>query len=121
MRRDEWKPAFDASMRFHAYVYNNLSIDPEMVVRLWRSVFGCVLKSFGVPKKSRRLLWEELVKGNWGRLHQTERECELSSSQWLGQLHDEVWYCSDRWSLDRLTRCHWLYRQYVAAIESEAA
>ena len=120
MRRDEWKPAFDASMRFHAYVYNNLSIDPEMVERLWHAVFGCVLKSFGVPKKSRRLLWEELVKGNWGRLHQTKSEFELSSSQWLGQLHDEVWYCSDRWSLDRLTRCHWLYRQYVAAIESEA-
>lgn len=29
---------------------------------------------------------------------------------------NDVMYCSDRWSLDRLTRCHWTYRQYIMEV-----
>ena len=29
---------------------------------------------------------------------------------------DDMFYCSDRWSLDRLMRCHWEWRHYMKGV-----
>jgi hypothetical protein len=82
----------------------------------WHKTFSLVLAYLGpFPRDTRRYMWDELVSGNWERLHITDEERCLPPEYWLEELRSDVFYCSDRWSLDRLTRCHWLYRAYVHA------
>jgi hypothetical protein len=83
----------------------------------WHRVFCCVAKYLGFNKATRKILWEELVAGNWKKLHTTDEECRRTPDEWLEKLESDVWYCSDRYTLDRLTRCHWLYRQYMQAVQ----
>jgi hypothetical protein len=112
-----WKSPYKASMRFHDYIINNNdNISSKKIEHLWHDAFNTILKSFNFNRKARDYMWEELVRGNWKRLHLTEDEKSLSSYRWLDQLMGEVWYCSDRWSLDRLTRCHWLFRNYIESL-----
>lgn len=106
------------SCGLHRYIETE-SATPEGVGRRWRQVFNCVCRDFGFTRKQRKYLWENLVLGNWGHLHQTEEESEKPTSRWLEELSWDVFYCSDRWSMDRLTRCHWTYRQYREAVEHE--
>lgn len=89
------------------------------VEKLWRRVFGTVLADFGFPRKARTFLWDNLVVGNWKHLHMTETEKTYGADDWLDLLVGEVFYCSDRWTMDRLVRCHWMYRQYMDAVKEE--
>jgi hypothetical protein len=91
-------------------------ITPKKVEEYWHRTFNCVAEYLGFNKATRKILWEDLVMGNWEKLHQTDEECRKTPDEWLEKLEGEVWYCSDRWSLDRLTRCHWLWRQYELAL-----
>ena len=111
----KWKNPYKASMRFHDYATSD-NISPKKIERLWHDTFNTILKSFNFNRKARNYMWEELVRGNWKHLHLTDEEQSYSSYYWLDQLASEVWYCSDRWSLDRLTRCHWLFRNYMNLI-----
>ena len=53
--------------------------------------------------------------GNWNHLWMTDDEKKKPVNEWLNDFMADVFYCSDRWSLDRLMRCHWMYRQWLAA------
>ena len=118
-KRDrEVGPYFDKSMDLCRYIASG-KYTPEGVERRWHQAFNCVLAYFDVPKKARGFFWEELVVGNWDRLHQTEEEKKLKAADWAEKLRWEVFYCSDRWSVDRLCRCHWLYRQYEESARGE--
>ena len=78
----------------------------------WHQVFNIVLRDLGFTRKQRSFMWGELMYGNWDRLHLTDEEKAKPSSEFLDDFYYDVLYCSDRWSLDRLMRCHWLYRAY---------
>jgi len=78
----------------------------------WHQAFNSVLRDFGFPSRVRSFMWDELVCGNWERLHMTDEEEALTADEWLDKLRWEVMYCADRWSIDRLSRCHWLFRAY---------
>ena len=91
-------------------------VTPKKVEEYWHRAFNCVAKYLGFNKATRKILWEDLACGNWEHLHQTEEEKSRTPDEWLDKLYWDVHYCSDRWALDRLTRCHWLWRQYKLAL-----
>ena len=128
MARDMgWKEPYEQSMALCKYVglrdatgldgLERGHITFSKVEEYWHRTFNCVAKRLGFNKATRRILWDDLVMGNWERLHQTDEERHMTSDEWLDKLYWDVFYCSDRWSLDRLTRCHWMYRQYEWAIK----
>lgn len=51
--------------------------------------------------------------GNWDRLHETRIEKSLNERDYAYELLDDVFYCSDRWSWDRVLRVQWLYQRMV--------
>lgn len=107
-----WKPAYDASMELCKYLKAG-DCTQNGVEDRWHKTFSLVLAYLGpFPRDTRNYLWKELVNGNWELLHVTDEERLKPPEYWLERLKGDVWYCSDRWSLDRLTRCHWLYRAY---------
>lgn len=123
-KRRPWRPAYDASMALCRYVLDENfvvrdGLDPCVVENRWHDVFCTVLKRLGFPRDARAYLWEELVKGNWRRLHLDEHEQRRTPEHWLGSLVWDCLYCSDRWSFDRLTRCHWAFRQYMRSATPE--
>lgn len=112
--REGWREPFDQSAALVNYISNaGVHCKPESVLVMWKRTFCCVAKYLGFNRATRRILWEELVRGNWKRLHQTTEEESKTAEEWLEMFCGDVAYCSDRWSLDRLTRCHWLFRQYM--------
>ena len=116
MARDmRWKQPYEQSMALCRYIERG-DCDPQKVEEHWHRTFNCVAKYLGFNRATRKVIWEGLVVGNWERLHQTEEEGRMTADEWLEKLRGQCWYCSDRWSLDRLTRCHWIYRQYKWAI-----
>ena len=78
----------------------------------WHHAFNCIARYLGFSKKARSFLWDQLAYGNWQHYWQTEDEKNMTADEWLEKFRVELFYCSDRWSFDRLTRCHWIYRQY---------
>ena len=106
-----WRQPFKQSMALFRYLSRGHCTPPK-VEEHWHRTFSCVAKHLGFNRSARRILWNDLVQGNWKRLHATDEEEQKTPDEWLDELRWEVYYCSDRWSLDRLTRCHWLYRQY---------
>lgn len=113
-----WKQPLSQSMALCEYIDRG-GCTPEKVTEHWHRVFCCAAKQFGFNRTARRILWDELVAGNWSRLHLSYEESLGTPDDWLRYLRWDVCYCSDRWSLDRLTRCHWLYRMYMQAARGE--
>lgn len=113
-----WGQPCVQSMVLAEYI-NQGNCTPEKVTEYWHRAFCCVAKYLGFNAATRRILWEELVAGNWSRLHLSYDEGLNTSDDWLRDFCWDVVYCSDRWSLDRLTRCHWLYRMYIRALGIE--
>lgn len=111
----DYEQPYHQSMALCRYIDGG-DCDPRKVRERWHRTFCCVARLLGFNRATTRILWEDLVHGNWERLHQTDEERLLSPDSWLGKLRDDVFYCSDRWCLDRLTRCHWLYRQYERSL-----
>lgn len=114
-----WKPAYDASMRFFDAVTGDEKVSVDKVKNMWYNVFNSALKYMGFPRHARRSMWTGLVRGNWKRLHLTEDERKAPSTHWLEELAWDAYYCSDRWTLDRVARCHWMYRAYLDAYDRE--
>lgn len=94
-------------------------MDADAITRLWRAAFSCALRDMGLPSKARRFLWDELAAGNWKHFHQLEDELKKDARHWARDFGGDVLYCSDRWSIDRITRCHWTYRQLMDALRAE--
>lgn len=81
--------------------------------RKWNKLFIDICQYMGIDNLSAIVLFEQLVLGNWEHIHLTEDEEKYTHSEWLAKFSSDIFYCSDRWSLDRLMRCHWLYRQIM--------
>lgn len=93
--------------------------EPKEVTKRWRRVFEVVLIREQFNKHAIDYMWKYLAEGNWEHLHQTDEEQGMSADDWLEAFRWEVFYCSDRWSLDRLMRCHWLWRQWTQQLREE--
>jgi hypothetical protein len=86
----------------------------------WEELFKLQLKEWGFNDIASNELFEWGNRGhNWDRLHSTEEEDKLSISECLLQFSGEIYYCSDRMSLDRLFRCHWLYNHAIIQFKNK--
>lgn len=112
--------AYERSMELSKYI-RTADCSPDEVGRLWRNVFEAVLIRERFTRHAIDYMWDNLAQGNWEHMHQTDEEKAKTSSGWLEDFELDVFYCSDRWSLDRLTRCHWTWRQYEFALWKEGA
>lgn len=86
--------------------------DIEAIKAEWYGIFSDVCWYLGINKRSSKELWLQMCEGNWTHLHLTEEEKKLTDDEWFNDFNAEVLYCSDRWSVDRLMRCHWMFRQW---------
>jgi len=76
----------------------------------WEMLFKSVLLNWGFNAIACNALFEQGREGyNWVKLHQSDAERNLSVDVRKLQFWQEVYYASDRMSIDRLMRCHWLY------------
>lgn len=115
-----WIQPYEQSMSLYKYIREG-NCTPKKVEERWHRAFCCIAKHLGFNRATRRILWEDLACGNWGHLHQNYEERSWTPEKWLDELSGDCFYCSDRWSLDRLTRCHWMFRQYRWAIWKEVS
>lgn len=93
-------------------------ISPVTVERCWHEIFTHICYYLGINSKSVEVLWANLGRENWTHLHQTEDEKQRTEKEWFDAFYHDMLYCSDRWSLTRLERCHWAFRQwYKIAVE----
>lgn len=111
--------AYSLSMELCGYVKHNEDCSPEEVERLWKRIFEAVLIREKFTRSAIDYMWKNLAQGNWEHFHLTEEETQRTSSEWLEEFELDVFYCSDRWSLDRLTRCHWMWREYDRACKKK--
>ena len=112
MKDEEYKRSMDLC----GYISKG-DVTYQGVTDRWHHAFNCIAKYLGFSKKSRVFLWVQLAYGNWEHFHLTDEEKNLSADEWLEKFRNEVFYCSDRWSFDRLTRVHWIYRQYSRKVK----
>jgi len=82
-------------------------------LKYWKPLYLIQLQQwgFGLSGASVMFNWGESGH-NWKKLHPDEAEEKASPELVLNWFYSEVEYCSDRMSLDRLFRCHWLYNLY---------
>lgn len=111
MKKDSYDIQIEQCCTLSSYIRENPGITNDELTRRWKSVFFLITKRMGFNKEGRRYLWDNLVQGNWEHIHQTEEERTWKREKWLEGFGLDLWYCSDRMSLDRLTRLHWMYRQ----------
>lgn len=106
----------DECMRLRKYI----KCEPTAygVESRWHEIFSHVCRILGFNKSATKILWNELAYGNWKHLHETDEERSKSAEEWLDDFSSDVFYCSDRWSLDRLMRCHWQFRQWKRRIKA---
>ena len=107
--------AYEHSMALCRYI-RTPDCSPAEVERLWRQAFEAVLIAQRFTRRAIDWMWEELAVGCWKRLWPTDEEKERTAGEWLREFAGDVFYCSDRWSLDRLARCHWAWRRYMEAV-----
>lgn len=93
--------------------YNN---NAQFVSSQWRAVFIKICGLFGINKRGAKVLFEDACLGNWNHFHQTDKELSMTSDDWFRKFMDDVFYCSDRWSVDRLLRVHWEFRQWCYGV-----
>ncbi len=111
MKKDSYNVQIEQCCMLSSYIREYPDITNDELTRRWKSVFFLIAKCMGFNKLGRRYLFDHLVEGNWKHLHRTKEENMWSRAKWLDNFASDLWYCSDRMSLDRLTRLHWQYRQ----------
>jgi hypothetical protein len=72
---------------------------------------------FGMGKYAANMFIENACLGNWDRMHETSMENHVTAEMCADELRNDVWYCSDRWSWDRVIRIQWLYRRLADRCE----
>lgn len=88
--------------------------DPAEVMRDYPKMMRKVLRhKFGLSKGAAKEFIKYACEGNWLKLHETDVEDAADSDMYAQRILDDVHYCSDRWSWDRVLRIQWLYRRLV--------
>lgn len=91
------------------------------IVGGWERVFGICLSECGIQSKpAGEALFKWGKEGhNWKKLHMNEEEEKWETTYAMRMFAGELEYCSDRMSLDRLFRCHWLYNTLIKKYADE--
>ena len=100
--------------------YYNLVNEFEQL-KDWQEILGKYPKMFNaiciynfkLPNRIRNDLFDNLCKGNWEHLWETEEEKKMTIAELCYELRGKVFYCSDRMSWDRLCRIHWIWQRIV--------
>ena len=86
--------------------------DWQEVLDKYPKMFDAIcIYNFKLPNRIRNDLFDNLCKGNWEHLWETEEEKKMTIAELCYELRGEVFYCSDRMSWDRLCRIHWLWQR----------
>ena len=88
-------------------------VDIARVANMWHNAFNDICYHFGINNKGAKFLWDAMCRYNWEHLHPTEEEVNKSNEERYNSFEGDVFYCSDRWSFDRLMRCHWKFRHWI--------
>lgn len=88
-------------------------IDFKKLKERWKKCFIDVCLLMGMNKKSAKILFKNLRFGNWKHWWKAGEEKDYSLKEWIEVFSYDLYYCCDRWSIDRLMRCHWKYRQIM--------
>ena len=89
------------------------NITPMELAGPWRVAFNRICADLGFDKKSARILWSSIgIYDNWDHLHENEVERRMPVSEWRELFADDLMYCSDRWSFDRMLRIQWTFRHW---------
>lgn len=96
-------------------IESNITIKSIIIIKnKWEQLYKKQLFQWEFNGKATNDLFEWGENGhNWSKLHTTDKEDEKFCINWLDDFLYELEYCSDRMSLDRLFRCHWLYNQAI--------
>jgi len=83
------------------------------IKKIWYKYFTISLKELGIKsQKSINILFWEWKMDNWKAMHKENSEYkEFSKKQMYNSFCNEAHYISDRISLDRIFRTHWLFRE----------
>ena len=101
--------------------------DWQEILDKYPKMFDAIcIYNFKLPNRIRNDLFDNLCKGNWEHLWETEEEKKMTIAELCYELRGEVFYCSDRMSWDRLCRIHWIWqritrRLWFIEIEKELA
>lgn len=86
--------------------------DWQEILDKYSKMFDAIcIYNFKLPKRIRNDLFDNLCKGHWEHLWETEEEKKMTIAELCYELRGEVFYCSDRMSWDRLCRIHWLWQR----------
>ena len=92
------------------WVRENRDTSPATIASTYPKMMQAVLmEKFHMSKKAAKCFVREACSGNWDKIHETRLEKELDAETLADALVSDVWYCSDRWSWDRVMRVQWLY------------
>lgn len=97
--------AYDKAMDLHCYLEKG-GRNRRLVEAMWKATFVTALREIGFNRKSALIMWYQLS------LDDDASDGELTCSQLLRSLDVEVFYCSDRWNVDRLARCNRIWRAF---------
>jgi len=80
---------------------------------IWKQYFDETLQEIDITdQKAKDILFYEFTMQNWNAMHRENTEYKTFSRRNLYQnFSAEASYISDRISLDRLFRTHWMFRQ----------
>lgn len=86
--------------------------DWQEILDKYPKMFDAIcIYNFKLPNRIRNDLFDNLCKGNWEHLWETEEEKKMTIAELCYELRGEVFYCSDRMSWDRLCRIHWIWQR----------
>lgn len=91
--------------------FANLEGWQEVLYKYPKMFDAICIRCFKIPKRIRKNLFDNLVKGNWERLWEREDEKQMTIADLCEDIKWEVFYCSDRMSWDRLCRIHWYWQR----------
>lgn len=86
--------------------------DWQEILDKYPKMFDAIcIYNFKLPNRIRNDLFDNLCKGNWEHLWETEEEKKMTIAELCYELRGEVFYCSDRMSWDRLCSIHWIWQR----------
>ena len=91
--------------------------DPEDIRYDYPDMMKVVLmEKFNMSEEVAKNFIQTACVGNWKHMHETEEEKGFDARYYVMELADDVWYCSDRWSWDRVIRNQWRYQRILERI-----
>ena len=97
------------------------SVDPFAVRDGYPRMMHHVLEvAFEMDKAAAKMFVHQACLGNWERLHETRIEQYATAKDYAKALLNDIFYCSDRWTWDRVLRIQWLYQRLKHRVDNNA-